>query len=204
MCDWRGGQQNNWFFTQYISYLAAYEVIIQVDYQLTECNSRRQTGCTIQHVDLYRFDANAYNAASQTDPNNYVHLKTLQQTSGRPQVDKTRFIKPPGYNGFYIAIKDNGTCGTIKRIQAYYEVCHGSLIHLLEYPVVSLPPRDSPIPNTGTAECVANAESTSSLEVYSYSDGTCNFNVDTACQCVGGYEEDPPGNSLEPKTCNGV
>ena len=100
------------------------------------------------------------------------------------------FLKEPA-KGFYLGIKDTGTCGSIKRLQFYYLVCPSAAVHLVRYPEVALPPDGVTSPTVAQATCVANAEldSGESADIRAFHDGRCEFDV--SCHCLEGYEENP-------------
>ena len=108
--------------------------------------------------------------------------------------------------GFYLGIKDTGTCGSIKRLQVYYLVCPSAAVHLVRYPEVALPPDGVTSPTVAQATCVANAEldSGESADIRAFHDGRCEFDV--SCRCLEGYEETPApaqNGGTDPAICQG-
>ena len=196
MCDFNAGPQDNWAFTQHIRYLEAREVVIVVDFKFTDCFRFR--ACTQNSVTLHRFDTDVQDSAAQVDPLNYIEIAELVQTSTRDDSQLTlRFDNPITTAGFYLAIHDTGTCGSIKRIQVYYQVCNRLVDNLVTYPELPFPPADSvDSPTIGEATCTANSALnplvSSSNEISVLVSGECLYDV--TCRCNEGYEEDPPAN----------
>ena len=205
MCDSsQGSTQDNWVFTQHIAYLEAREVRIEIIYTLEECQSTaQQPQCKINFLTFHRYDRDQPNSAAQVYRSNYNELERLEY-SGSGEVTTTfTFLRPGARQGFYLGIKDNGTCGSIRRLQVYYRVCPGAAVHLVTYPELALPPDGV---TTGEASCVANAEldSGKSADIRAFNDGQCDYDV--SCHCLEGYEENPPrsqNGGTDPATCRG-
>ncbi len=106
-----------------------------------------------------------------------------------------------GKKGFYIGIKDGGTCGQIRGIVIYYTPCKKRQDGLVNYPELVRPPNSS-LPNEGMACCAPNSHPTTSLtfRAHSATDGTtgdegCERNV--RCECDAGYRLNAAGTECE-------
>ena len=121
-CDFRfGTPQNDWFFTQYISYVNATEVFVNITTNFQEC--RLNSGCTQLYVDMYRYERNGVDATAARNTANYQLVRHIEQPSGFSQQEyMTSFSFTPSgnTNGFYLGFRDTGTCVNILRLQVYY------------------------------------------------------------------------------------
>lgn len=197
-CTYTKAPQENWLFSQYISYQQANELFFNISYRFTQCRDRGS--CEDDFVTLYRFDVDGpVGAAEQTNPSNYQLLNGTEQDSRLQQlprpvrgVSQTRsMLRPePRTGGFYLGVKDSGTCGQVNRIIIYYTVCHGRQNELVVYPQAAHPPRNGP-DSIFQASCVANAHNITSLDVKAFSgNGTCRDVVEggARCECDAGYQ----------------
>ena len=65
-CDFRESTpQDNWFFTQYISYINATEVFVNITANFQEC--RLNPSCTQYYVDMYHYERNGVDAILQQE-----------------------------------------------------------------------------------------------------------------------------------------
>ena len=203
VCSWSlytctdfAGTQNNWLFSQYISYLGAKEVFFNVTYRFDDC--RDIDDCENDFVTLYRYDANSrVSETLQTDKNNYKPFFG-DETSSRLQqpppptsiVRETRDMIRPKNNGFYLGIRDSGTCGSVSRIILYYTVCKERQTELVVYPEFATPPQNGP-DEIFDARCVDNAHNVTSLQVTAFSRNSSCRDVITGgarCECNAGYQ----------------
>jgi len=189
VCDFRESiSQDNWVFTQYISYLQAREVFVNISAGFTECRLNSQ--CNQLYVDMYRYERNGRNDAVARTTNNYQLIRRVQQPNGfaqRSYQTSFTFIPSGNSNGFYIGFKDTGTCVNIQRIQIYYN----KFIPVAPSPVIcpetGLPPAGTTA--SVTCSCPANSVANSSLQMTCHSDGTCTGNP--TCPCNEGYQKLP-------------
>ena len=128
-CDFREGTpQDNWFFTQYIRYIDATEVFVNITANFQECRLANDPSCTQLYVDMYRYERNGVDATAARDTNNYQFEQRIEQPSGFSQQQYTASLSftPSGNtNGFYLGFRDNGTCVNILRLQVYYRTMPG-------------------------------------------------------------------------------
>ena len=65
-CDFREiTPQDNWFFTQYIRYINATEVVVNITANFQEC--RLISSCTQYYVDMYHYERNGVDAILQQE-----------------------------------------------------------------------------------------------------------------------------------------
>ena len=197
-CDYREtAEQENWFFTQYISYRQAKEVFVNVSAYFESCRLARNPTCSQLYVDMYRYERNGTDRAAARTTSNYGQPIRRIQPNGLGQAVNQisfTFIPSGNFNGFYIGVRATGTCASIRRLQVYYNtfqpiapspvICHET----------GLPPQGTTI--QVTCSCPANSVRTSSnLQLTCSSDGTCTGNP--SCQCLEGY-------GFQGAECNGT
>ena len=193
-CDFRvGTSQDNWFFTQYIKYCQATEVLVNVSANFWEC--RLFPNCNRLYFEMYRYERNERNDTAAKNTTNYQQrIQQIEQPLNFSQlVYTTSFSFTPSGNtsGFYLGFSDTGTCVNILRIQVYYNALQPVVDPPVACPEVGQPPQGSTVPVT--CSCSANSTVTpgSSLQLICYSNRTCAGNP--SCQCKEGYREIPGG-----------
>ena len=188
-CDFREGTpQNNWLFTQYIRYIDAKEVIVNITANFQEC--RQNPSCNQLYVDMYRYERNGVDATAARTTTNYQLVRRIEQPSnfGQQQYAASFSFTPSGNtNGFYLGFRDTGTCINLQRLQVYYNGLQPVVDPPVVCPEVGRPPQGSTVPVT--CSCPGNSTVTpgSSLQLTCHSDGTCDGNP--LCQCNEGYRE---------------
>jgi len=201
VCDFREStSQENWVFTQYISYLQAREVFVNVSAGFTECRLAQNPHCSPLYVDVYRYERNGRNDAAARNTSNYQFIRRVQQPNGfaqRTYQTSFTFIPSGNFNGLYIGVRDNGTCINVQRIQVYYRASPMRTDGVVTYPEIALPILSSAETVTGVATCAANSHNTTSLLITCFANGTCVDNA--ACACNPGYEYD----ASMPARCRG-
>ena len=188
-CDFRESTpQENWFFTQYINYLQAREVFVNISAGFTECRLAQNPRCNQLYIDMYRYERNGRNDSAATTTSNYQFIRRIQQPNGfaqRAYQTSFTFIPSGNSNGFYLGFKDTGTCVNIHHIQIYYNKFTPVALSPVICPETGLPPAGTTA--SVTCSCPANSVATSSLQMTCRSDGTCTGNP--TCQCNEGYQK---------------
>ncbi len=198
-CRYQGGPQDNWLFSQYISYEEANEIFFDVSYRFAECQQQQSAGCTRDYVTVYSYSRNGVASANQrVDTSNYQPLfgtaasSRLQQSpnTASTQMETLAFTRPTSNDGLYLGLRDEGTCGSVIRIIMYYVVCPGRTVDLVTYPEAAVPVRASS-DIVFEAVCAPNSHAATTLEVVaSHSTSTCTdrATAGAACECDdGGY-----------------
>lgn len=196
-CTYRNGPQENWLVSQFIKYQDANEIFIEFSYRFSRCTPI--PACK-DFVTLYRYDSDVQvSVTERIDTSRYTPLfgdevsSRLQPPPGATsQVSTTLDLtRPePRMKGFYLGIKDTGTCGEVNRMTIHYNICPASQNELVVYPEVATPPKGGP-DAVFQAQCVDNAHSTTSLEINAFSgNSTCMDQVfgGARCECDGGYQ----------------
>ena len=191
----RQATQDNWLFSQHVRYVDANEVLFFVSYLFSECVSP----CTRDYVTLYGYQSDTM-TSQRTNPSNYQPLfgdavsSRLQQPLGESQqVSETlRLTRPANSNGFYLGVRDEGTCGQVDRIIAHYLVCPSRVDGLVSYPETAVPAQNFP-DIIFDAVCTPNSDNTTTLQVRASNAGTTSRCTPLAaggavCRCNAGYE----------------
>ena len=193
VCDFReelNASQENWFFTQYIRFINAREVSVNISVSFAEC--RQNSNCNQLFVDLYIYERNGREDTAARNTSNYQHVRRIEQPSafsGREYAASFSFTPSGNFNGFYLGFRDtaSSTCVNIQRLQVYYRFHPQRVVGLVTYPEIALPPENTTTPTRLVAICAANSQPTSSLQFMCYPNGTCVGNP--SCQCRVGHQE---------------
>lgn len=191
-------QQENWFFTSFIRFPSVQgvdgvqEVFFNISYRFSQCTS--SPTCMNDFVTVYKYDTNAPDSVGRNNPGNYQLLRgtvdnsRLQQGGQQTDVNVLWRIQRPTTNGFYLAFKDEGTCGLVRRLIVYYVRNLAYSGTLLTCPSVPLPPQGTTAATTqGTCCCGENAANMSSLMIVCSSDEMCVETAEDVCGCAPGY-----------------
>ena len=181
--------QDNWLFSQFISYVGAREVFFNVTYRFNRCRPPR---CTKRYADLYQHVRDSANAGARVQPSNYGQpfLRLEQPSDDEGSIDVTHAMPPPANRrGFYLGVRDEGTCGAVERIIVYYVACLESVDDLVTYPETGVPVRGGS--NViFDAHCAPNAHNTTTLQVTAFaSNSSCSPVAPggARCECDAGY-----------------
>lgn len=176
--------QDNWALTQYIPYLEAKRVLVNVTYRFTQCTNN--PNCLNDFVTLSRYDVET-REARQTDTRNYVEMEVLRQEGKKAVSKHLIFTKPENANGFYLGFRDNGTCGQVRRIVVYYENAPGYIDEnsLVTCPCVAYPELES---ETNSRECTCHANALPIGSLVRRANYTGFVKEVPMCGCKPGYE----------------
>ncbi len=179
-------QDDNWAFSQYISYLNAVEVIVRIQYTFLQANDP---------VSVYfRNAAGELTLAQRADTSSYVpangtvmNSRLTQPTRNTMQERQWGFLRPAGSQGFYLAIREQGaTVLSISRIRLHYRVELPRSDGLLSCPAVPLPALGGT--SMGTCFCAAQSVAVSGVSL----DTSCNYDSVCSggqwCGCLAGYQ----------------
>ena len=193
VCDYLHPNQSNWLITPFIR-LHARQVFVNITYNVAKCQESPK--CNTDALSVYYYLRNYYDRSDEPrSPANYVPFQ--QWTEVRKEQEYRRVFSHilPRYHyslGFYVGIKDNGTCGSIQHVIVYSRVVPRSVNGLLICPEVNLPPHNSTEPVQVNCNCQyrSQQETGPRLQKTCYSNGTCSGNLSsTSCYCRDGYWE---------------
>ena len=191
ICDYRRPiqPQNNWVFTQFINYLEATEVFVNVTYQYISCVNNARRGCSTLYTTAYVYEPeDSRTNNGRTDPANYEsnHPEVLGIDDGEGRGEKLFTFKPSSNaNGFYLGIQDTGTCGSIERVTVYYRIIPSRTDGLIYYPEIPLPPVESTDTITRTAVCAPHS---TGFNLTLTADSRGVVEGDPSCLCDPGYQ----------------
>ena len=191
--------QDNWLFTQHIDKSVdpardnyPIEIHVTLKYSLENCRDR--FFCK-QMFKVYRYITNTQTLPSTIgtgfmNTSNYDLVETLTPKENTiTYTSVVTFVLQPGETGFYLALRDEGTCVGVSRILVQRFNCAPFQTGLILYP-------DSPAPVRGSAPaqvsvlCVSNGAVSNSPTVTCSSDGTWGGVGTPTCGCTPGYEID--------------
>ena len=119
--------------------------------------------------------------------NNYFEFGRARPSSTtRAYFETYSFTLDPSETGFYVALRDKGTCVGISRLRVYHYICPSRQGGLVLYP-------ETPAPVSGSVNvqftCVDNAHisETESDTVTCHSNATWSTDI-PPCECNLGYE----------------
>ena len=198
VCGYRrpGDDQNNWLFTQHIRkdfnnsiYNYPVEVQVELVYRTVGCRER-QTGCK-EYFFLHDYITNTQTLPSTVgtgfmNTDNYNQLVRVRPAvTSRVYNETFTFTMQSSQTGFYIAIRDTGSCIAVSRLRVYRYNCPPFQTRLVLYP-------DAPAPASASENinitCVDNAVVSGSAQVTCGSDGRWGPE-NPVCQCRLGYED---------------
>ncbi len=98
------------------------------------------------------------NPVAAIDTDNYALIRTLTtQVSGTTTKTTEQFGFNTNESGFYLAIRDLGTCILISRLIVFYNACPGETVNLVMRPETIAPIVGSNIQLNVNASCFANS-----------------------------------------------
>ncbi len=101
------------------------------------------------------FDVLVYETSEERgaeDFSNYKSLLTVESQDTRLHTISNHRLFLPNSTGFYLALKDTGTCVSVSRLAVYGYRCPKKLSNLVQYPESNAPPDNSP-PIMVNGEC---------------------------------------------------
>ena len=181
MCGLELGPQENWMITQHIS-TDVTTVQVMVESSLDATCDPSAPGCvSVEDISLYVWETPNVTETPAADTTNYQFVSNV--SNGTVVVEISGLT---GGSGFYLGIRDNGTCVSVSRVLVYYTVCVPGAVGLVR---VDQETAFSSAGDTVQGHCVQNSISTSSsntpqllcLE-------TGHWKVESGgCQCLSGY-----------------
>ena len=145
---------------------------------------------------LYRYDTSVPVPAGRTTTSNYQLLTGSETTSRFGSATATDIIqeggvsRPSSFAGFYLGIRDTGTCGLpVQRLVIYYKVCEAKTGELVTFAEEALP-LTSAGSGVYSGSCVPNASAVTSLIVDINSvTGNCTERATggARCECDAGF-----------------
>ncbi len=189
VCGWSGGNQNNWIFTQHINRTVneyfLQQVSVQIEYQQSICPDESSTRCR-RTFDILKYETSVINPVVARETDNYALIQTLTtEVSGTTTKNTENFEFNTDESGFYLAIRDPGTCIAISRLIVFYNVCPGETVDLVVRPETIAPTVGSGIQLNVNASCVQNSSTVVSL--ICLESGNWVATASSRCECNTGF-----------------
>ena len=215
-CTYRRRQpQSNYLVTQFInsrtvasSPTTVNEVWIDLSYRFTGGNYARE-------FDLLYFETDTANTLASHDPSNYKVIETFAPGASMSSGSRSfSFETTPGKKGFYVSVRENGTCLSLSNIRVYTHCCKAQTAGLVTYPLAYAPAQSSSTPTVGEGQCAdrssvedttgsvakclgENSEGSSLLEVQCVQMG--RWDQSRGCSCDPGHSLDTSSGSSQCK-----
>ena len=192
MCGHEKGLQNNWIITQHISRQVEVDsatvnlpsVIVTLNWTLNRDICSSSSSC-VEALSLYVWETSAPNATSAANTDNYHFFANFSSGTTPLTID----FPSAQHTGFYLGIRDNGTCvDSLDRVLVYYITCEAATMGLARV--------GEAVFSSGSAvrgECVANSVAVQETEPllvcsergeWSINGCLCNNDNNTQ-QCIG-------------------
>lgn len=188
MCGFNAGLQNNWLITQHISRqveisratitLQSVEVTFDVVFS-SDCASN--PSC-IEALSLYVWETSAPDDISAADTNNYHFIGNM--TADSSELTLTFMTQ---HSGFYLGIRDNGTCvggmnlGALNRVLVTYKSCPSDTVGLVS--VAEAVAGTEGVPG----QCVGNSSAVEGGGALLSCSDSGDWSVLSGCECDRGY-----------------
>jgi ephrin-B len=117
VCGRESGPQENWMITQHISTNVS-TILVMIDSNLDiPCPSF--TPSCVDDLSLYVWETSMQTTTLALETDNYRFIANV--SSGEQVVT----VQLSSGSGFYLGMRDNGTCVSVRRVLVYYSVCGG-------------------------------------------------------------------------------
>lgn len=161
VCGPNAGTQSNWLITQHINrtvegYLLP-QVTVQIDLVQSHCGLISGEAC-INDLDLLVYETSVIDQSAAQRISNYVAMSPLRALiSGQRNQTSVNIRFSTNKSGFYLAIRDAGSCVVIFRIVVLYYICPMKTENLVYCPEIIAPPIGSSQQLIVNASCIENA-----------------------------------------------
>jgi hypothetical protein len=158
VCGYKYLPQNNWLITQYISRRVGSvllpQVSVQLLFDLSGCNSA--SGCQRTFfITILESSIESWSLARETKRYRRVSRLALGERGPTIHNETIQAEFTTDEEGFYLAIHDQGSCITLKRLIVFYHVCPGGPENLVMRPETIAPIGLPPL--VVAAQCVDGA-----------------------------------------------
>lgn len=124
VCGYEAGPQNNWMISQHIS---RHVPVVQIAFDLDIVSCPPSSSSCVEGLSLYVWETSTPNTTSAADTDNYHFITNLSSGVQQLPID----LSSSHHSGFYLGIRDNGTCATVNYILVYAK-CETAIIELVE------------------------------------------------------------------------
>lgn len=198
VCDIDNKQEEpkNWLRTKFVDIKNATRLDIEVIYTLRYCHSINLGPFCRTSFSLYSYHTND-KLDPAPDPTRVkfhkdavITPKTLHHASYSLTTDTFNGSVITKANGIYLALLDQGTCSTIRKVVVRYHYCSERSTTLVKFPRTVAPANDVNLTKQ-EGECThPNSLQTDKKKLFDLwlSNGEWNITSNSACLCNSGYE----------------
>jgi hypothetical protein len=192
VCGYKNAPQNNWMITQHISrenlveaVHETYEVIhIMINLTLDIPCPQNLPSCV--NLSLYVWETSTQNEISAADTHDYRFIANISSGIQYLTVD----FSSSQHSGFYLGIRDNGTCMIVNHVLVYVNVgCRAATVGLVRVSESVLASSSA----TVLGECVADSEPISETGPLLECSERGEWSVVSGCQCTAHHYLDSSG-----------
>ena len=99
-------------------------MFVNITANFQECRLAVNPSCTQVYLDMYLYERDGVDATAARNTTNYQLVRRIEPPSDFSGQQYTEsFSFPSGNtNGFYLGVRDNGTCVNLLRLQVYYDM----------------------------------------------------------------------------------
>ena len=181
---------NNWIFTQYIQRpQQEYDVTIYVNVTVRLTTPCGPPNCP-RFLLVYKYIANMQqNISVFTNASSYLLVGNISSLTMNafPVTASLNFTLKSGDVGFYLGIRDTGSCTYLNRVLVYNYQCPKKQTGLVNLPLSAAPTsKESPL--IIPASCVSGSVNTTSLDYRCSSNGNWSGIATCICRTWDGYK----------------
>lgn len=199
MCGYATGPQNNWMITQHISRQVLVDSVnvtlpvIQLKFYLSIDPCPSSASSCVEALSLYVWETSTQNAMSAADTDNYHFIANLSPETQ----EQTIHFSSVQHSGFYLGIRDNGTCARVHHVLVYYTTCEAATVELVSV--------NKTVFNSSSAvqgECVADSVAIHETGPSLVCSVRGEWSVDRGCQCTTQHYMDNTVQKCLGEICN--
>ena len=178
MCGRDSTPQENWMITQHISHpynVATVQVMVASTLE-GPCGPSDHD--CVEDLSLYVWETSTQDNVSAADTSNYRFVSNV--SSGEVTIE----LSGLNQTGFYLGIRDNGTCVSVSRVLVYYSVCRAGAVGLVRVD------QERVSGDSVQGHCAVNSVSNTPPQLQCLQSG--EWKVIGSCQCETEYFLDAP------------
>ena len=191
VCGYNNAPQNNWMVTQHISREDLVEAVhetykfihIMIDLTLDIPCSQNLPSC-VNDLSLYVWETSTQNEISAADTHNYRFIANISSGIQYLTVD----FSSSQHSGFYLGIRDNGTCMIVNHVLVYIG-CRAATVGLVRVSESVFTSSSA----TVLGECVADSEPINETGPLLECSERGEWIVVSDCQCTAHHYLDSSG-----------
>ena len=163
---------------------------IMFDLSINSCPP--SSSSCVKALSLYVWEKSTPNATSAADTDNYHFITNLYSGVQQLTID----FSSSYHTGFYLGIRDNGTCATVNHVLVYYTTCGAATIGL-----VGVNETVSNSSSVVQGECVADSVAIHEEGPLVVCSEKGEWSVFSGCECITQHYMDSSGQQCIGKVC---